>query len=123
MDQLLEELSYSRNYTVTYDVLCFGLSKDHGVSVSRDTTSHHIKANWTVCRLRSVPSLNEFQTKKRLQLATEHRRPTWENWVDVDMKWFYYVWTPSIVKVPSACPFQDQRLEEHVPHRCGSLCP
>ena len=37
---------------------------------------------------------------KRLAFAKEHRRNTWDNWVDLDEKWFYLWVNKGTLKLP-----------------------
>jgi hypothetical protein len=44
---------------------------------------------WRIVCERIIPSLSLEQRQTRLSWAQQHRRSTWEFWVDVDEKWFY----------------------------------
>lgn len=41
-----------------------------------------------LCARRSIPPLNELQTDARLTFCRQNRYNRWDNWVDVDEKWF-----------------------------------
>ncbi len=50
-----------------------------------------VSAGWRSVYGRIVPLLSDSHKAARLAWAREHRRQSWDAWVDVDEKWFYTI--------------------------------
>jgi len=114
---MLVEVARKRDWDVTYSELVFGLSEEYGVDLSKWSVWKHITQSgfWNVHKMRTKPTLSPIQMEARLAFAREHVNNTWENWVDIDEKWFFVKTQKGTVKVPVSeqTPHQHEVLPQH----------
>jgi hypothetical protein len=115
-DQLykkLEDWARARSFQFTYAEM---ESAFDGVS---DTTLWRTLSGrgWRAVKVRTKPSLTVAHKQWRLDFAREHRRNTWDAWVDVDEKWFFTKLLDQPAKVPPTAdtPVLEVQHTSHVP--------
>ena len=75
--------------------------------ISPETLRRHAKiSGWRTMYGRILPLLSPSHQERRLEWAHDHRRSTWNDWVDLDEKWFYTIVVrkkkvPPSMKAPS----------------------
>jgi hypothetical protein len=58
-------------------------------SIPRSTVQRLlVEDNVSICSKRSIPLLNAAHMATRLKFCRQHRKNSWDNWVDIDEKWF-----------------------------------
>jgi len=84
----------------TYEELSDALFERTGTRIDPSWLRKHIRCHWKVVAKRTKPSPNAKQQAWRLRFAKEHRRNQWEDWVDIDKKWFYLWVNKGTLKLP-----------------------
>eukprot|EP00959_Pyramimonas_sp_CCMP1952_P266313 5567785-Pyramimonas_sp.AAC.1 len=113
----LTEIATARGGDLTYKELTEELFKATGVKLHRATIWRYVRAEWKVVRKRIKPPLSEEQMASRLEFAQTHRRNTWDDWVDIDEKWFYMWVNKGTLKLPPGMKQQRKVVasRSHIP--------
>ena len=91
------------------------------LKISRQAVADHLRATeWQLrANSRAEPLLREDlgHFKARAAYGRKYRKETWENWVDVDEKWFYTMALRLLLKIPPGEPIPHRyiRHKSHVP--------
>ena len=92
-----------------------------GLDISRQAVADHLRAQeWNLrATSRAQPLLREDlgHFEARAAFGRKYRKETWENWVDVDEKWFYTMALRLLLKIPPGEPIPQRyiRHKSHVP--------
>lgn len=83
----LQEFAVAHRYDFTWAEAAAALGNVSPVTLSRAAKA----AGWRSVYNRILPLLSDTHKERRLEWASKYRRQLWDDWVDLDEKWFYTI--------------------------------
>ena len=120
-DAAMKEQAAEWGGDFAYQEMADHLIEVFGLDISRQAVADHLRAQeWNLrATSRAQPLLREDlgHFEARAAFGRKYRKETWENWVDVDEKWFYTMALRLLLKIPPGEPIPQRyiRHKSHVP--------